>query len=126
MRQQLVNRAKRLLKILKSHIALEIPTGMTKFNQWLDDLVELVGPIADAESIRWTACNEIMRLPPTSNRVKQNKLVKIVRKFAANQLAAHTVNQLKAAADERLKAAQTAAAAQPEATTTVASNVKED
>ncbi len=104
-----------ILKHLKSHLPLRMPVGKTAFDAWLSEIVDLVGPIADAESIAWVACNEIMRLPPGSDRIPQQKLIRIVRKFAANQLAANKVNELKAAQEER-KAAQIAAAQPTEAT----------
>lgn len=96
------------LKVLLSYFPTKIPVGLTDFNAWLDSIVELTGPIADADSIRWVVANEIMRLSPGRDRVAKQTLVRILRKFAANQLAAHTVNEIKQRQEDAKKAAQLA------------------
>lgn len=83
------------LKRLLSYLPTPIPTGMTKFTKWLDSIVELCGPIADEESLKWVISNEVMRLPSTRHLKAKNYFVTVLKKFAANQLAAATVNQIK-------------------------------
>lgn len=81
---------------------------MTAYKQWLDTVVELCGPIADTDSLKWVISNEIMRLNSTKDRVAKIYFVKVLRKFAANQLAAATVNEIKAEQEAKLAAAKLA------------------
>jgi hypothetical protein len=114
----MTKRLKLLAKRLLSYIPTPIPVGMTAYNQWLNDIIELSGPFADADSLKWTICNEVMRLAPGRSAIPKNSIVRILRKFAANQLAAATVNEIKA----RHEAAQLAAVeAQKQAAATAVS-----
>lgn len=105
---------RQLMKIM-AYLPTRIPVGLTEFTAWLDSVVSLAGPIADSASLKWVVCNEIMRLPPGKDRVSKQTFVRLLRKYAANQLAAHTVNQLKAEQDAK-QAAESAAKQQLEAT----------
>lgn len=93
----------KLLKVLLSFFPSAIPVGKTKFDLWLKDIVNLAGPIADEQSIEWVVCNEVMRLSPGRDRIAKRTVVKILRKFAANQLAAARVMEIKLAQEERAK-----------------------
>lgn len=95
-----------LAKSILSHIPTKLPVGLPQFEAYLDSVVELVGPIADADSIKWVVSNEIMRLASTRDSIRKAYFVKVIRKYAANQLAAHTVNQLKAKQQAEQEAAK--------------------
>ena len=85
----------KVLQLLKSFLPTLLPIGLTAFNAFLDEVVALVGPIASTRDIKWVISNEIMHMPITKHRVAKQHFVRIIRKYAANQLAAHTVNVLK-------------------------------
>ena len=90
-----MRRIKMILKRILSHYPTLLPTGMTAYNAWLDDIVELTGPIADEASIHWVVSNEVMRLNSQKDRIPKAALVRCLRKYAANQLAANVVLELK-------------------------------
>lgn len=97
---------KRLFNKILSYFPTPIPTGMTAFSAWLESIVSLAGPIADPESIKWVVCNEIMRLSPGRDRVSKNSIVKLLRKFAANQLAASVVVEIRTMQEKKLEEAK--------------------
>jgi len=105
-------------KRLISYFPTQLPVGMTEFNDFANDIVELTGPIADKESLIWVASNEIMRMPPGQNRVSKNTFVKLLRKYAANQIAAAKVLEIREAQEAKKKAASEAAQLQQAAVTT--------
>lgn len=107
----MLKRALRTLKQLVSYFPTVIPTGMTQFNTYLDSIVELTGPIADADSMKWVISNEIMRLSPGRDRIAKAFFVKSLRKYAANQLAASVVMELKTKQEAVLKTQQAEATA---------------
>jgi hypothetical protein len=112
MRQQLRNFLTKLL----SYLPTKLPVGKTAYNLWLKSVTDLAGPIADVESMEWVISNEVMRLNSSKDSVPKSVFVKILRKYAANQLAASHVMDLKSRQEAR-SAAQSPPA-QPEVTTT--------
>lgn len=98
-----------ILKIL-SFIPTPLPVGMTEYNKWMDSVLNLVGPIADKTSMTWLISNEIMHIKSGTDRVPKRYFVKVLRKFAANQLAASVVNQIKEQQEAARKAAAEATA----------------
>ena len=103
-------------KKLFSYLPTALPTGNTNYNKWLDEVVELAGPIADTDSLQWVISNEVMRLSSTKDKVPKAYFVKVLRKYAANQLAANKVMELKTKQQEAQNAAKLAeATAQPTA-----------
>ncbi len=105
MRQKLTQ----VLTKLTSYIPTKLPVGLTAYQAWLDSIVELAGPLADRESVQWVISNEVMRLPPGKDTVSKNRMVKLLRKYAANQCAGHVVLELKAKQEIVRKAAEEAA-----------------
>jgi hypothetical protein len=111
----MLQNVKSTLKCRFSHILAYLPTklpiGMTEYHAWLASILELAGPIADKMSMEWVVSNEVMVIKSGQDRVPKMFFVKRLRKFAANQLAASYVNQLKEqqkAVEEAAKAAATA------------------
>lgn len=96
---------KRYVNFVLSFLPTALPVGMTEFNAWANNIVELTGPIADKDSLIWVASQEIMRMPPGKSRVPKRTFVNILRKFAANQLAAAKVNEIKEAQEADRQAA---------------------
>jgi hypothetical protein len=99
------------VKILFSYFPTPLPVGMTAYNAWLTEVIALVGPVADEQSMAWVISNEIMRLPPGKDRVPKRYFVKSLRKFAANQIAGAKVLELKEKQEQKKEAEATAAAA---------------
>lgn len=106
----------KLIKKILSYYPFQLPVGMTEFNAFADDIVELAGPIADRDSLVWVTSNEIMRMPPGKCRASKNQFVRLLRKYAANQIAAAKVLEIKASQEEKAKAEITKQKQQEEAT----------
>jgi len=92
----MTNKIRLILKRAWAYIPTSLPTGMTEYTAWLDSIVELCGPIADTASMKWVISNEVMRAAPGQDKVPKIVFVKLLRKYAANQLAGATVMAIKA------------------------------
>lgn len=97
-----------IMNYLLSFLPSPLPVGATAYDKWLLEIQALVGPIADEMSIQWVISQEIMRLNPGRDRVPKRLFVKLLRKYAANQIAANKVLELKKRQEEISKAAQQA------------------
>lgn len=94
---------KNILRLIVSFLPTSLPTGATAYESWLNEIVLLTGQLADEQSLKWVISNEIMRLAPGRDRVPKRYFVKALRKYAANQVAAYKVQEIKQAQEERAK-----------------------
>ena len=105
-----------LLKLLLSYLPSPLPVGMTAFNSFANDIIELSGKFADEDSLRFAIASMIMHAGESKGYLPKQYFVRRLRKVAANQVAGQVFTDIK----EKQKAAQEAAklAAQnpPEAT----------
>lgn len=108
---------KLLLKRLASYFPTSVPTGMTKFDAYLADIIELVGPIASPDDIEWVLNAEMMRIEPKRNKMPKNDFVRTIKVAAAKQLAGARFQALKMKQEAAAKA-QLEAQKQQEATAT--------
>lgn len=105
-----MNRLRRILKILLAFLPSALPTGRTAFNKWASDIIEITGPLADEDSLRWALAAQIQHsgnglvdaFPP------KIKFVASLRKAAANQIAGGIFHEIKTAQAERAAAEQAA------------------
>lgn len=116
----MLQKLKSVLKFLSSYLATPLPVGMTAYNTWLSSVLELAGPVADKDSMEWVISNEVMRLKSTQDRAPKSYFVKVLRKYAANQIAAAKVIEIK----DKQQAAQAAKKAIEDSTAKVESDVK--
>lgn len=107
-----MNTLNRLVKRLLAYLPTQLPTGMAELNQWLDDIVDLVGPIADEESIHYVAGHECIALKNTVNKISKMNVVNRVKKFAFNQCMSKVLQDI----STKHEAAKIAANKQPEDT----------
>lgn len=102
--------------LIKSYFPTKLPVGMTEFATWSDDVITLVGPIADALSLRFALATQIMHADSSNSALPMQYFIKRLRKTAANQVAAQVFQDVKLA---QKKAAEEAAKNQtPEVTVT--------
>ena len=121
--QKLLAKLKSLIKVILSYVPTQLPVGVTAYDAWLKDITDIVGPIADEMSLQWVISNEIMRLAPGRDKISKRYFVKSLRKYAANQIAANKVLELKKKQEEASKAAQVSTLTPAEVTaTTMADN----
>jgi hypothetical protein len=77
---------KRLLKRLTSFLPRPLPTGMTAFNQWVEDIIWL-SSLPNNASTRKAAASFILQLRPTTGWISLHTTVRLLVKAAANQVA---------------------------------------
>jgi hypothetical protein len=106
-----------LTKRLLAYLPSRFPTGMTELNKWIDDIVELTGPIADRDSIVYVAGHETVAMKNTTKSVSKMEIVKRIRKMAFNQLMSSVLMEI-----SKRHEAEKLAAKQAEATTTPIEN----
>lgn len=104
-----------LFKRILSYIPLPVPTGMTAFDKYVSDIVELTGPIATPDDIEWVVNAEMMRIGPRQSLIAKNYFVSSIRSAAAKQLAGARFQALKL----KQQAAQAAQLAEATAQTPV-------
>lgn len=97
-----------LIKKLLSYLPSRLPVGMTQFQQWSQDIIDLCGPLADEDSMRFAICSQILHMGAQKDRVPKRYFVASLRKAAANQVASQVFQDVKLRQQEK---AQEAAAA---------------
>jgi hypothetical protein len=108
---------KLLLKRVLSRLPSPLPVGMSEFQQWSDDIIELSGKFADVDSMKFALASQIMHLGAQQAYVPKNYFVKSMRKAAANQVASQAFQDVKNKQLEAAKAAEEAAKQPVEVTT---------
>lgn len=92
-----MKRIKSVLKYLLSYFPENLPVGMTAYNQFCNDIIELAGPYADKDSMRFVISTNILHLDPKYSRASKQYFVRRLRKTAANQIVSEVINEIKAA-----------------------------
>lgn len=92
---------KRLYNYVRSYFPSRLPVGLTEFNAWADEIIDLTGQIADSESMKFVICTSIMHLPATAASVPKQFFVKTLRKTAANQVGGYIFQEIKASQEKR-------------------------
>lgn len=96
------------LKQILSYFPQSLPVGMSQFDQFATDIIELAGPYADKDSMRWAIASQIMH--SSTSKLSKQYFVRSLRKAAANQVASQVFNDIKTKQAEEAKAAQQLAA----------------
>lgn len=96
----------KLLKQALSLIPTRLPVGLSEFNKFADDIIELSGPIADQESMRYVIATNVINLGPQRSHVAKNYFVRTMVKAAANQVASHVFQDIKIKQQEAQQKAQ--------------------
>lgn len=108
---------KLLAKRLLSLFPVRLPVGMTAFHKFSDDIIELTGPIADEDSLKYVVASNILHLGAQRARVSKNYFVQTIIKTAANQVASQVFLDIKNKQQEAQKAQAEATAAQEKVNT---------
>ena len=69
------------------HEPRPLPIGMTEFEEWSDRIISGAMLTADAESQKFALANELLQLKPTEDHKEDIYFIKLLRKFAVNQIA---------------------------------------
>lgn len=103
-----------MIKRFFSYFPSNLPVGLSEFNVWVDDVIELSGEFADKDSMVQALANMILHISPLKgtdtprDRVPKNHFVKALRKGAANQVASFVFQDLRLKAAERIETAKKA------------------
>ncbi len=97
-----------LIKQLLSYLPTRLPTGMTEFQKWSQDIIDLTGSLADDDSMRFAISSQIMHMGAQKDCVPKRYFVASLRKAAANQVASQVFQDVKLRQQQK---AQEAAAA---------------
>ncbi len=97
---------------LKSFFPEKLPTGMSEFMKWSDEII-LLSNYADADSLRFAIASILIHSDHKTSALSKNYFVVRLRKSAANQVASQVFQDIK----EKQKAAEVTAAATKEAKT---------
>lgn len=93
--------------IVKSYFPQKLPVGLTEFNSWAANIIEITGAFADPDSMKFAIASNILHLPPNRSSVSTQFFVRSLRKAAANQVASQVFQDIKNKQQEEAKAAAT-------------------
>lgn len=114
---------KLLIKRLLSLLPTKLPVGMTEFDQFSNDIIELSGQYADLDSMRFAIASMLIHAPAHSGALSKHYFVVRLRKSACNQVASQVFQTIKSEQDAKQKAASEAAKLQQAADTTAETTV---
>lgn len=97
---------KQLLKQILSFLPSKLPVGLAEFHKFADEIIELAGPYADADSMKWAISSQITHLPHTTSSKPKAYFVNCLRKAAANQIASQVFLDIKVKQQELQKQAE--------------------
>jgi hypothetical protein len=81
-----------------------LPLGMTEFDEWSDRIISGALLSADTESQKFALANELLSLGPTQDHKEDIYFIKLLRKFAVNQVADEARKAIREKAKARLAA----------------------
>jgi hypothetical protein len=109
--KQFLAKVKLLLKQVRSYLPSQLPVGLTAFNAYADDIIELSGNFADKDSMVFAIASILIHIDAGTASVSKQYFVKRLRKSAANQVASQVFQDIKTKQQAALEAAKTAQSA---------------
>lgn len=98
---------------IRSYFPSALPKGMTEFENWSNDIIELSGRVADEVSIKFALASMLMHLSPSKNiyqtqfgSVPKNHFVQGLLASAAKQVAQQKFQDIKQAQIDAQKKAE--------------------
>lgn len=108
----LVLKFKRFLRKAKAYLPSPLPSGMTEFDAWSDEVLDLYGA-PNNDSTKFALATMILHAGPQDSHKPMHYFGRTMRKSMANQVAAGVMQELKAK-QEAARLAATADVAKPE------------
>lgn len=90
-----------------------LPVGVTEFHEWAKRITDLVGPLADIDSMNYVLASAILSAPPDASELPDNYFTSRLKKAAANQVASYIFQDIKA--KQAAKSAEATASTQENA-----------
>ncbi len=101
-----LNKIKRSLKQFRGLFNSRIPTGVTEFHMWVEDIIATYDlPTYHRDSISFGLSSMLMRLNPDEDKKPKYYFVRVLRTGATKQIAHSVLTEIK----ERHKALEDAA-----------------
>jgi hypothetical protein len=97
---------KQLLKKILSYFPSKLPVGITEFEAFSSEIIELAGKYADIDSLKFAIASMIIHADARFGALPKNYFVVRLRKVAANQVASQVFTDIKNKQQEAQKAAQ--------------------
>lgn len=94
---------KLLLLRLQSHFATKLPVGTTAFDKWSDSIIELAGPMADRDSMRFAIASILIHADAKHGKLPKAYFINRLIKSAANQVASQVFQDIKKAQEDKQK-----------------------
>lgn len=82
------------MKRILSYVPTRLPVGLTEFEAWSQDIVDLTN-FADPDSLRFAIASMVIHLPANTGLISKNHFVRGLRKSAANQVASQVFQDVK-------------------------------
>jgi hypothetical protein len=101
-----------------------LPIGKSEFDAWSDRIISGALLPADSDSQKFALANELLSLGPTEDHKPDIYFIKLLRKFAVNQVADAQRTEIRDRVKARLEAQR--AAAQPDPAATDGSQTKDE
>lgn len=99
---------KKFLLTIRSYFPTALPVGLTAFNEWADQIIELAGSFADRDSMRFAIASILIHADASAGSLSMQYFISRLRKSAANQIASQVfqdIKQAQAEAQAKLQAA---------------------
>jgi hypothetical protein len=113
-----------ILNQILSYFPSPLPRGLTQFDKWSAEVIELAGPLADETSMKFALASMVQHLGPAKNKyqtqlgfVPKRHFVNGLYASASKQVAGQVFYDIKQAQLELQKKAQEAAKAEATAVT---------
>lgn len=111
-----------LLKRLMSYIPTQLPVGVSEFDAWAQDIMDLAGPMADEDSMKFVIASSLLHIPIKKdgfavNRIAKSRFVASLRKGGSNQVASQVFSDIKEKQARKAQEKQAQEAAQAAAET---------
>jgi len=98
---------KQLIQYLLAFIPTTLPQGMTEFEIWSDNILNLY-KLPNNESTKFALATMILHLPSGKSKVSKRHFGESLKKASANEIAAAVMQNLKAKQKARIEAEQQA------------------
>lgn len=92
--KEILKRAKLAGRRLRALFPSKLPIGVTEFNAWADDIVELSG-LPDNDSMRYTLAVVVLELPKTNAYRPKEFFIRALIKGACNQIVSQIMHDIR-------------------------------
>ena len=97
-----------LLKYLRSYFPTKLPVGVTAFDKFANDIIEIGGQYADIDSMKFAIASQVIHMDAYKDSVPMQKIIRCLRKSAANQVASQVFQDIKNKKQQELAALEQA------------------